>query len=350
MGLIWWGWGHGRRFALGTAASAAVRAAIASFGDHPFMIDKAGAPMIVAHDAFLPPEAAAEDRFVELAVSAAAEALEWLAPVRLGRIRLHVLLGLPPQRPGLPSRLEATLWRHLEPVIQAWAKPAPPVFFSTGHSSGLMALQEAQGRLTGGSADLCLVGGVESYLSPETLEWLDECDRLHSETQTWGFIPGEAAGFVLVGTREWTRHHEVSLLGGGLGVATAHEKNLINTDSVCLGEGLSGAFRQALGMLPAAETRIDHMICDLNGEPYRADEFGYTMVRTADRFVDASHFLTPADCWGDVGAASGPLFVILALAAGLRGYANGPYTLVWTSSEGGQRCAAVVQIEHPGRA
>ncbi len=139
------------------------------------------------------------------------------------------------------------------------------------------------------------------------------------------------------------------MLGKVLGVATAQEKNLIQTDSVCLGEGLTEAVRAVLEMLPSTQTRIDYMICDMNGEPRRADEFGYTMVRTSDRFVNAIDFLTPADCWGDVGAASGPLFVILALAAGLRGYTKGPHTLVWTSSEGGERCAAVVQIEPSGK-
>ncbi len=87
----------------------------------------------------------------------------------------------------------------------------------------------------------------------------------------------------------------------------------------------------------------------MNGEPYRADEFAYTIVRHGGRFVDASDFLTPADCWGDVGAASGPLFVVLAATSGQRGYAKGALTLFWTSSDSGERCAALVSVLTPKR-
>jgi 3-oxoacyl-[acyl-carrier-protein] synthase-1 len=59
--------------------------------------------------------------------------------------------------------------------------------------------------------------------------------------------------------------------------------------------------------------------------------------------------VTPADCWGDIGAASGPLFANLAVAAGLRGYAKGPRTLIWASSERGDRAAAVVLTPPPAR-
>ena len=79
----------------------------------------------------------------------------------------------------------------------------------------------------------------------------------------------------------------------------------------------------------------------MNGEAYRADEFGFMLARTSERFVDSSDFTAPADSWGDVGAASGPLFVLLAAAAAMKGYARGPLTLLWTSSEGGERAAAL---------
>jgi 3-oxoacyl-[acyl-carrier-protein] synthase-1 len=87
------------------------------------------------------------------------------------------------------------------------------------------------------------------------------------------------------------------------------------------------------------------MICDQNGEPYRADEFGFALVRLSERFSGGSDFLAPADCWGDVGAASGPLFVALAAAAAERGYARGPYYLAWASSESGERVAALLGLD-----
>ena len=83
------------------------------------------------------------------------------------------------------------------------------------------------------------------------------------------------------------------------------------------------------------------MYCDLNGEPYRADEFGFAALRTKESFESASDFVAPADCWGDVAAAGGPLHAMLAVAAASKGYAKGELAFAWASSEPGERAAAL---------
>ena len=80
----------------------------------------------------------------------------------------------------------------------------------------------------------------------------------------------------------------------------------------------------------------------MNGEPYRADEFGFTALRTKEHFESASDFVAPADCWGDVGAVGGLLHIVLACAAAAKGYAGGELAFAWASAEGGQRAAALV--------
>ena len=130
--------------------------------------------------------------------------------------------------------------------------------------------------------------------------------------------------------------------------ATVDEPNRIKTETVCIGEGLTQAVREVLEALPP-QTMIDDTICDQNGEAYRADEFGFMLARTSERFVDAADFQAPADCWGDVGAASGPLYVTLAATAARKDYAKGPRTLVWTSSEGGERTAVIVHADVQAR-
>ena len=81
----------------------------------------------------------------------------------------------------------------------------------------------------------------------------------------------------------------------------------------------------------------------MNGEPYRADEFGFATIRAGGLFRDPSAFTAPADCWGDVGAASGPLFLVLIDAATRKGYAPGPVLAAFTSSESGERCGFVTR-------
>jgi 3-oxoacyl-[acyl-carrier-protein] synthase-1 len=97
------------------------------------------------------------------------------------------------------------------------------------------------------------------------------------------------------------------------------------------------------GMHPN-EFRVDNILCDMNGEPYRAEEYAFASLRTDSYFADSSHFIAPADCWGDVGAASGPLLVGLAVEGHAKGYLAGSRTLVWTSSEGGDRAAAIIGL------
>src|SRR5580700_4884697 len=75
------------------AAAAAVRAGIALFGDHPFMIDSVGQPMVVAFASHLPEDIAGVSRLLELATPAAAEALSVLPPLPQRIQSLPVIVG-----------------------------------------------------------------------------------------------------------------------------------------------------------------------------------------------------------------------------------------------------------------
>lgn len=84
--------------------------------------------------------------------------------------------------------------------------------------------------------------------------------------------------------------------------------------------------------------------CNINGERWRTDEFLYVPLRLHAPFIDANRYESPADAWGDVGAASGPLYVALAVASAERGYARGRHVLAWTSSDGGTRAAVTLTL------
>jgi 3-oxoacyl-[acyl-carrier-protein] synthase-1 len=176
----------------------------------------------------------------------------------------------------------------------------------------------------------------------ETLEWLEETEQLHGagrRNNAWGFVPGEGAGAVLaLGARQTRRLTPLSQL---LGVGIGREENLIGSGRVCLGDGLTTAFEAALAQRPPALPVTD-TYCDLNGEPYRSDEFGFAVTRTREHFVAASDFTAPADCWGDVGAASGPLGIVLATVALKKRYAKGNLALIWASSASGERSAVLL--------
>jgi 3-oxoacyl-[acyl-carrier-protein] synthase-1 len=324
------------------ASAAAVRAGISGFVQHPYMIDTAGEPMRAAIAPWIDIDVRGIDRFEALLFPAIDDALAVLPQPPVNAGRWAIALALPGPRPGLPDNIATDL---VERVKQRYGKVfGAAAAFTAGHAAGLLALQAACAKLSQGTLDGCVVAGVESWSEPETLEWLESCDQLHGAgplNNAWGFIPGEAGAAVLLVRAGVARALRRTPFATVLRVGTAHEPKRIKTETVCVGEGLTEAFRGALASLPAGAL-VSDIYCDMNGEPYRADEFGFTALRTKEYFESASDFLAPADCWGDVSAAGSPLHLVLACASASKGYGKGPLAFVWASAEGGERAAVTL--------
>jgi len=328
------------------ATAAAVRAGIPGFADHPWCVDSAGAAVTVARAPALDAHHGGAGRFAALAVDAALQALASCGGARGSSPKLAVCLGLPGPRPGLPADLVARVEHALREALRDIADVVDIGIVRCGHSGALIGLELARQRLASGSADLGLVGGVDSYLDAETLEWLESRGQLHSAgagNNAWGFIPGEAAGWCVLASAAHAREAALASWGRVRSTAVCQEPAR-GPGEVCLGRGLTEAFLGATGALALPRERVDHILCDMNGEPQRAEEFGFASLRTHDRFEDPSDFIAPADCWGDVGAASGPLLLALACTGRAKGYLPGDRALVWTSSESGERAAALLDF------
>lgn len=332
------------------SSAAAVRAGVSGFGEHPYMVDTAGNPMRVAAAPWIDIDLQGSDRIAALLVPALQQALAPLADAADSETAVALALGLPSARPGLPSSLAWDLRHRVAVAFPNWFSSI--AILETGHAAPLVGLQAAMRKIAEGAFDACIIAGVESLISPETLEWLEQSDQFHgagSLNNAWGFIPGEAAGAVLVATEQVCRRLGVTPMARVLGVGRAHEPKAMKTATVCVGEGLTAAFREALSALPAG-SQVTDVYCDMNGEPYRADEFGFACLRTKEFFVSASDFIAPADCWGDVSAASAPLGMVLSTIAAQKAYANGRLAFVWASSERGDRGAVLLDIPVRSRA
>ena len=193
-------------------------------------------------------------------------------------------------------------------------------------------------RLRDRKAAACLVGGVDSLIQTHRLTRLEGQKRLKTGYNPHGLIPGEASVFLVLeresdararGADCWARLNEVGL---------ADEANPLGSPKPCLGQGLSEAIRQASRAHCDPPRPLLGVLCDLNGEPYRASEWGLARPRALGwaRDVTVWH---PADCWGDIGAATGAALLALGAFALHEGFAPTPELLVWAGSEGGQRAA-----------
>ena len=201
-------------------------------------------------------------------------------------------------------------------------------------------------QLADAAFDACVVAGVDSYLAPETLEWLEEYDQLHGAgplNNAWGFIPGEAAGARSDGSEGSARElggralrHVLSVGIGSSQIADQDRRGLHRrrTDRrrFARGSPVCRAGAQVDRRLLRPERRA------LSGRRVRRSP----RLRTKERFVAASDFVAPADCWGDVGAATVPLHMRARRDCASQGLREGRLSFVWASSESGERGAALI--------
>lgn len=269
-------------------ADTAVRAQLAQLQRHPDYVDGAGEPARGSFSWRTPIRLGAVGRARARSTrasdgrsaSAGHDSLQ-------GRARwLWIVLPETAHRPGLPTDVVETVRASVQNVAGTWTEI---VIRKGGHAAGVAAIEEAVERLDEDPGALAVVLGVESGLSHDALMWLDARSLLHGahaayrgrfRVEPYGRVPGEGAAAVALSGR---------LASGGigwarlLGVARAYEPHTHDSGKVCVGAGLSQAVRAALeqGREFSAD-QIGWISVDLNGEPYRADQFGFTALRLAN--------------------------------------------------------------------
>lgn len=306
---------------------------------------RAGAPFTCAWLETFGPRDDARTRMRAMAAAAAAEVGRATRDGAVRDVPIPVLLAVPAPRPGLDvadaSRLAAEIVRAL---------PVRPdgdrcLLQPHGHAGLFPLLANAWDWLAAGVGDAVLVGGVESYRDGDVLRWLDAAGRVRAGDEPLGWIPGEGAAFLVLANAEGLARLGIERPLAVLErVGVALEPRPWYTGVPTWAEGLTGALRAAFEGEAAESPPVAGPVtmpagapaavyCDLNGDGWRADEWGYSYLRTAEHVAEPLVLHHPADCWGDVGAASGALLVALAAGRLARGVAGAPRAVVWAASD-----------------
>jgi 3-oxoacyl-[acyl-carrier-protein] synthase-1 len=319
-------------------AAAAIRAGISRITEHPYLLDGAGEPLHCGRDRFLPQAAYGSARSAALAGEALAQVLASVP--RNPNRNVALLLAVPEERPGFESAAARELMGQLS--HRAEREDLLPELCGRGHAGAFAGLARAAVLLAQSKCDFCIVGGVDSYLHADTLNWLDGQRRLHRTDVRTGFLPGE--GSVMVGVTLPSTRRRLGLPALGLvrTVANATERRSLDSDEGSLGEGLSNAVYQATASL-APDEQITDIYADINGERHRSEEWGFTLLRHPQHFRNGSQYISAAEQCGDVGAATGALQVMLAVRAFQRHYARGNRALVFAGSWQGARGVALLE-------
>lgn len=278
-----------------------------------------------------------ESRMLRLAHAALEQALTPL-PQDAGPVA--VLLGLPEHHTTQEidgRRFLARLATQSKAALDLKRSVAAP----RGRAAGVMALKQAVTRLERGDCEFVIVGGVDSLVDLYVLGTLDLQGRVRGETVSDGFSPSEGAAFLLLTSDAKAKKHSLTVLARVTGASLGKEAGHFYAEEPYMGDGLAGAFTDLLeSTKPAAP--IGCVYASFNGERYWAREFGTARIRNAKHFADDLQMEHPAECFGDLGAASGPALAAIAAHGVANGYRRTP-CLAYASSDYGDRAALLLE-------
>ncbi|MFP2925210.1 hypothetical protein ACLESO_08330 [Pyxidicoccus sp. 3LG] len=235
-----------------------------------------------------------------------------------------------------PNRMTASWLERLVRSLGLASRPAWVQFVHAGHAGTACALQLGQQWLAARHVERVLVLAVDSYLDETSLEWLLSHRRLKAPDRPVGLMPGEAGACLLVEPLSSARQRGAPALAAVGAVATGREAGGFMTGQPQLGEALARVVAEALPDPRPWVSEGGDLICDLNGEQWRALAWGYAQVRLRERLGERARLLLPCVSLGDVGAASGAVGVCVAARAFARRYATGDQALVLSSAEHGE--------------
>lgn len=333
-------------------ADAAVRAQLSLLQRHPEYFDQVGE---YSRASFFPIKSPFDAARWALLADAALEQLAasmeqslW-AEVHHRPCSLWLVLPDATRRPGLPDGLSDAVMPRIKEGPFKWERIE---LCTGGHAAGIAALCEASAYLSARPDALAVVLGVESGLSRESMLWLDMQSLLHgarsghqkrTHPEPYGRVPGEgAAAVALTGVAPrsvtWT---------GLLGAAIADEPATHASAQVCTGTGLTRAARDAVEQAQRhGLERLSSVMADLNGEPYRADQFGFAILRLVRVLSPQWQRSLPALASGDLNAASSVAHVALAAYASRRQKTADAH-LILASSDDPLRGAAIIGAPCP---
>jgi len=319
------------------AACAAIRCAIDNFRETRF-IDRGG-EWILGSEVPLERPWRGQAKLAKLLAGALKECLD-LAP-DVASTDIPLLLCVAEQdRPGRLDGLSNSLYDAMTAELKV-SFHRDSQMLGEGRIGAAIALHRARVLLTGSPAPHrhVIVAGVDSYLVGATLAAYGERDRLLTVDNSNGFIPGEAAGAVLLGPAGAARPGDLVCHGMGF----AREEATIESEEPLRGDGLAEAIRMALSEAGIDLGDLDYRLTDVSGEQYGFKEAALALSRVLRKRKRGFDIWHPADCIGEVGAAALPCMLGVALFASRKGYAPGPGVLCHLGNDDGKRAALVVR-------
>lgn len=209
-------------------------------------------------------------------------------------------------------------------------------FMGIGRAGGINVIETAFRYFEASDNHYAIVGGVDSYYDVETMNALDNAQRLLSGSAFDGFVPGEGAGFLLLISPNAPQDVLKSAIACLHVPGVACEEGHILGDGLFRGDGLSEAFTSAVSV---ASKPINCLFSSENGEMHYAKELNTALMRNQSAMSDRYQVSRPAEYFGDLGAAFAAVAIGLASVNLTKDYSS----LIYGSSDSGARAALCMQ-------
>jgi len=321
------------------SSCAAIRCAIDRFQETRFR-DRNG-EWIIGSEVPLSPPSRGREKILRLAAAAIAECVAAVPDVAAREIPL-VLCVAEQTRAGRFEGLDQSLLGEIGQQLKMAVHGRSAVIVK-GRVGGVEAIARASEMIRVG-APYSIVAGVDTFLVAPTLAFYEKKNRLLTSKNSNGFIPGEAAGALLIGPAGGGESVELRCLGIGFG----QEKATIESEEPVRADGLVAALRAAMGDAGCGFEDVDYRLTDSNGEQYAFKEASLALARTVRVPKADFDIWHPADCIGEVGAATVPCALAVADAAARKLYAPGPGVLAHFGNDSGERAAMVLRYSDHG--
>ena len=237
---------------------------------------------------------------------------------------------------------------YATPLLRSLAVPIDPAhmfLLSEGRTGAVRAIAGIETLLDRRAIDRVIVLATDSYLDGYSIEWLGQAERLKQADQPSGLMPGEAAAAVLV-EREQTVHLRGAKVRARISAAVVdREPEGFLGRERRHGRAIARVLSSALEGNAQSVPFSGDLICDLNGEAWRAYEFGAALAQVPRALLKSHRVVLPAMSIGDVGASSALVGLIVACRAFERGHATSGSSLV-TCASGSGRVGAVLMNQH----
>jgi 3-oxoacyl-[acyl-carrier-protein] synthase I len=238
--------------------------------------------------------------------------------------------------PDSPAEWPARLLAEVIAQAAFTVDPARSRIIARGRAGTLEAIGAALALLKDPSIPYCLVGGVDCFVDTRRVEALVDDERIVTESNKDGFMPGEAGVALLL-----TNRPDPDALATWLGAAAGREEACRGTELPITGAGLQEAMSRALAQAKLPFESLAGLAHDFSGEERCFEELLQASSRIS-KAGDERATEDPGLSVGETGAAAGFLAIAMMAFLHWKGVHKRP-SMALLTCDGPERVAVVLE-------